>query len=280
MIRRVPAGFLFATLVAVAASPVTAQSARTPDVTVRPIEDVFTDGPPRIADLGGEDGTLLFVSSVPLACSVVYGETTAFGQVAVDQDMNGGAHTNHHPALSGLKPDTLYHYRVQGTAANGSLYASSVMTFRTPVAAAAGVGPLNLASLEAGASIVAVSSNYGSGPNDGSFGANSAIDGRRTTEWSSNGDGDGGFVEIALSREARLGAVEVWTRSMSNNTAQIFKFTLTTDKGEVLGPYELPDAAKPHRFEIDVTAKSLRLDVISSNGGNVGLVEFAAFEAQ
>ncbi len=277
MIKRIPATLLFAALV-VFATQSAGQSAKAPELTIRPIEDVFTDGPPRIADLSEQDGTLLFVSSVPLACSVVYGETPAFGQVAVDQDMAGGAHTNHHPAIAGLKPDTLYYYRVQGTAADGTLYASSVMTFRTPKAAAA--GPLNLASLEAGGRIVAVSSNFGGGPNDGSWGANSAIDGRRTTEWSTDGDGNGGFVEISLAREARLGAIEVWTRSMSNNTAQIFKFTLTTDKGEVLGPFELPDASKPYRFVVDVTAKSLRLDVVASNGGNVGLVEFAAYAAQ
>jgi len=278
MIKLVPATVLFAAFAVLTASPAIAQPAKTPGLTVRPIEEVFTDGPPRIADLSEQDGTLRFVSSVPLACSVVYGETPAFGQVAVDQDMDGGAHTNHHPAISGLKADTLYHYRVQGTAADGALYASAVMTFRTPKAAAA--GPVNLASLAAGGRIAAVSSNYGAGPNDASFGANSAIDGRRTTEWSSNGDGDSGFVEIALAREARIGAVEVWTRSMSNNTAQIFKFTLTTDSGEVLGPYELPDASKPYRFAVDVTAKSLRLDVVASNGGNVGLVEFAAYAAK
>ncbi len=277
MIKRIPATLLFAALV-VFATQSAGQSAKAPELTIRPIEDVFTDGPPRIADLSEQDGTLLFVSSVPLACSVVYGETPAFGQVAVDQDMAGGAHTNHNPAIAGLKPDTPYYYRVQGTAADGTLYASSVMTFRTPEAAA--TGPLNLASLEAGGRIVAVSSNFGGGPNDGSWGANSAIDGRRTTEWSTDGDGDGGFVEIALAREARLAAIEVWTRSMSNNTAQIFKFTLTTDKGEVLGPFELPDASKPYRFAIDVTAKSLRLDVVASNGGNVGLVEVAAYAAQ
>jgi hypothetical protein len=266
---------LFATL---AVSPAFAQSAKAPELNIRPIEDVFTDGPPRIADLSGQDGTLLFVSSVPLACSVVYGETPAFGQVSVDQDMNGGAHTDHHPALSGLKPDTEYFYRVQGTAADGTLYASAVMTFRTPKQAAA--GPVNLASLEAGARIASVSSNYGGAANDGSWGANSAIDGQRTTAWSTNGDGDAGFVEIALAREAQIGEVEVWTRTMSNNTAQIYKFTLTTDSGEVLGPFELPDASKPYRFAVDVTAKSLRLDVVASNGGNVGLVEFAAYAAK
>ncbi len=278
MINAVRAAVVFTALFAVAPQPATAQSPNGSDLVIRPIEEVFTDGPPRIADLSDQDGTLLFVSSVPLACSVVYGETPEFGHVSVDQDMDGGAHTDHHPALTGLKPDTLYYYRVQGTAADGTLYASAVMTFRTPKQAAA--GPLNLASLEAGARVVAVSSNYGGAPNDGSWGANSAIDGQRTTAWSTNGDGDAGFVEIALAREAQLGAVEVWTRTMSNNTAQIYKFTLTTDRGEVLGPFELPDAAKPYRFEVNVTAKTLRLDVVASNGGNVGLVEFAAYAAK
>ena len=278
MIKLIPATFLFAVFAAMAAQPAAAQSPNGSDLVIRPIEDVFTDGPPRIADLSDQDGTLLFVSSVPLACSVVYGETPDFGHVSVDQDMAGGAHTDHHPALSGLKPDTLYYYRVQGTAADGTLYASAVMTFRTSKQAAA--GPVNLASLEEGAQIVAVSSNYGGAANDGSWGANSAIDGQRTTAWSTNGDGDAGFVEIALAREARLGAVEVWSRTMSNNTAQIYRFTLTTDSGEVLGPFELPDASKPYRFAVDVTAKSLRLDVVASNGGNVGLVEFAAYAAK
>ena len=278
MIKLIPATILFAVFAAMAAQPAAAQSPNGSDLVIRPIEDVFTDGPPRIADLSDQDGTLLFVSSVPLACSVVYGETPDFGHVSVDQDMAGGAHTDHHPALSGLKPDTLYYYRVQGTATDGTLYASAVMTFRTSKQAAA--GPVNLASLEEGAQIVAVSSNYGGAANDGSWGANSAIDGQRTTAWSTNGDGDAGFVEIALAREARLGAVEVWTRTMSNNTAQIYRFTLTTDSGEVLGPFELPDASKPYRFAVDVTAKSLRLDVVASNGGNVGLVEFAAYAAK
>ena len=278
MIKLIPATILFAVFAAMAAQPAAAQSPNGSDLVIRPIEDVFTDGPPRIADLSDQDGTLLFVSSVPLACSVVYGETPDFGHVSVDQDMAGGAHTDHHPALSGLKPDTLYYYRVQGTAADGTLYASAVMTFRTSKQAAA--GPVNLASLEEGAQIVAVSSNYGGAANDGSWGANSAIDGQRTTAWSTNGDGDAGFVEIALAREARLGAVEVWSRTMSNNTAQIYRFTLTTDSGEVLGPFELPDASKPYRFAVDVTAKSLRLDVVASNGGNVGLVEFAAYAAK
>ena len=242
---------------------------------VRPIDDVFTNGPPRIEDLTSLDGILRFVSSVPLACSMVYGETAAFGQVTVDQDMNGGAHTDHHPAITGLKPDTTYFYRVQGTAVDGTLYVSKVQTFHTPKRDANAA--LNLASLDAGARVTAVSSNFGGGANDASWGANSAIDGSRATEWSTNGDGDKGFIEIEFAKSSDVGAIEVWTRSMSNNTAQIFEFTVTADSGQTAGPFKLPDAAKPHRFEVDLQAKRLRLDVVASNGGNVGLVEFAAY---
>ena len=64
---------------------------------------------------------------------------------------------------------------------------------------------------------------------------------------------------------------------MNNNTAQIFSFTLTTDTGEVLGPFTLDDAEQSYRFEVDVIANSLLLDVVDSNGGNTGLIEFAAY---
>jgi len=243
--------------------------------TARPLADVTVSGPPQIVDITARDAVLVFESSLPLACSVVYGKTTAYGQIAVDQDMDGGAHTDHHPLLAGLEADTEYHYRVQGTSADGTLYIGDDATFRTPPAETG--GEINLASLEAGARVIAVSSNYGGAANDRPWGANNALDGNRATAWSSNGDGDAAFIEVELARPAQLNAVEVWTRSMSDGTAQIFAFTLTTDAGEVLGPFTLPDAAQPYRFEVDVTARTLRLDVIDSSGGNTGLVEFAAY---
>jgi hypothetical protein len=64
---------------------------------------------------------------------------------------------------------------------------------------------------------------------------------------------------------------------MSNNTAQIYSFSLTTDTGEVLGPFTLDDAEQSYRFEVDIAADWLRLDVEESNGGNTGLIEFAAY---
>jgi len=242
---------------------------------IRPLEEVSAGGPPQIVDITDADAVLTFESSIPLACSVVYGKTTGYGQIAVDQDMGGGAHTDHHPLLAGLEADTEYHYRVQGTAADGTLYVGEGGTFRTLPAEE--TTEVNLASLEAGARVVAVSSNFGGAANDETWGADSAIDGNRGTAWSSNGDGNDAFIEVELAEPAQVHAVEVWTRSMSDGTAQILAFTLTTDTGDVLGPFELADATEPHRFELEAVSQSIRLDVVDSSGGNTGLVEFAVY---
>ncbi len=242
---------------------------------VRPLEEVYVNGPPQMTEITATDAVLQFDSAKPLACAAIYGTTTDYGMVAVDQDMGGGAHTDHRPLLTGLEPDTEYHYRVQGTASDGTLYVSEDMTFRTPPQEAN--AEVNLASLKAGARVIAVSSNYSGAANDEPWGAYSAIDGDRGTAWSSDGDGNDAYIEIQLAQSARLYAVEVWTRSMSNNTAQIFAFTLTTDDGTVLGPFTLDDAEQSYRFDVDVVTSSLRLDVVDSNGGNTGLIEFAAY---
>jgi hypothetical protein len=242
---------------------------------IRPLDDAYANGPPQLTDITATDAVLIFQSNVPLACSIVYGKTTEYGQLSLDTDMNGGAHTDHHPILSGLDPDTEYQYRLQGTAPDGTIYISENGTFRTlPDGEGADI---NQASLEEGASITAVSSNFGGAANDQAWGANNAIDGNRATAWSSNGDGNGAFIEITLPQPTQLTAIEVWTRSMGDGTAQILEFTLTTGNGEILGPFSLNDATQAYRFEIDAVASSLRLDIVDSTGGNTGLIEFAAY---
>jgi hypothetical protein len=244
-------------------------------IDIQDIENISASGPPRIVDISSTDGILIFESTIPVACSVVYGETSDYGRISTDLDMSGGAHTDHHPLLSGLEPDTEYHYRVQGTAADGTIYISEDDTFRTqPVEA---VREVNLASLNEGARIIAVSSNFGGGANDEQWGANSAIDGNRETAWSSNGDGNDAYVEIELAEPTKLTTIEVWTRSMNDGTARIFSFTITIDTDNVLGPFLLADAEEPYRFNVDAYAHILRLDVVDSSGGNTGLVEFGAY---
>ena len=242
---------------------------------IRSIEEISAGGLPQIEDVTDADAVLIFESSIPLACSVVYGKTSAYGQISVDLDMDGGAHTGHHPLVLGLEPDTEYHYRVQGTAADGTLYLGEDGTFRTLPAEEK--TEVNLASLESGARVIAVSSNFGGAANDQAWGADSAIDGQRGTAWSSNGDGNDAFIEIELAQPAQVSAVEVWTRSMNDGTAQILAFTFTTDGGEILGPFTLEDAGQAYRFAVDAVARSLRLDVVDSSGGNTGLIEFAVY---
>jgi hypothetical protein len=100
-----------------------------------------------------------FQSNIPLACSVVYGETPEFGQIAVDDDMEGGAHSDHHPVLTDLTPETDYYFRVQGTASDGTVFVSDVQKFTT-LAIPKDI-QADLATIAAGARVVSVISNFG-----------------------------------------------------------------------------------------------------------------------
>lgn len=246
---------------------------------VRPAAEIIASGPEFVGD-STANLTFKLQTKIPVACSVVYGETTAYGSIATDMDMAGGAHTNHHPPLSNLKPDTLYHFRFQGADAQGTLYVSDDYTYRTPKASAASNQPAgkNVALLSAGARIKGVSSNYGGGDNASAYGANHAIDGDPTSQWSSNGDGDKAWIEIELPQEYKLSALGFQTRTMGSS-AQISQFRVITDKGETLGPFDLPDASAVHYFPVDTTAKTLRFEVVKSSGGNTGATEIEAYAA-
>lgn len=240
-------------------------------LSIRPIIDATQGEAPRLAEIGASEAVINFTSSIALACTVVYGETPAYGRITNDPDMSATATIDHRPVLGDLKPDTMYHFRVQGVSLDGTLYLGEQRTFRTAKAVA------TKANLALGAKVVAVSSNYGGGANSGAWGANSALDGKRSTAWSSSGDGDDAFVEIDLGSPQEITAADVWTRTMSDGTAQIFTFTITTAEGEKFGPYTLPDANKPYRFDLPVTTQRLRLEALKTSGGNTGLVEFQVF---
>jgi len=246
------------------------------EIAIRPLSEVTQSGPPKLTEIGATEAQLNFISSVPLACNIVYGESKSYGEITNDPNMSSTAIVDHNPILSGLKPDTQYFYRVQGVSADGRVYVGKTSSFRTtkkPLGE-----KINLASITTGAQVIAVSSNYGNGANDAPWGATSAVDDARSTAWSSNGDGDNAFLEIKLAKMTLLAEAAVWTRTMSDGTAQIFKFTLTTDKGNVFGPFDLPDASKAYHFPLGVEASTIRMDVLESSGGNTGLVEFGVYE--
>ena len=60
-------------------------------------------------------------------------------------------------------------------------------------------------------------------------------------------------------------------------SAQIEVIQVVTDSGEILGPFTLPDASGLFSFEVDVIARTLRFEVVSSSGGNTGLVDIAVY---
>ena len=208
-------------------------------------------------DASGRSAILEVDTSIDVACSVVYGEDEGFGLIAVDNDMDGGAHADHHPVMGGLQPDTEYQYRVQGTAPDGAIYISEVMAFRTPAAPTG--GPVNLALA---GTVTAASSEFSDG-----FRAEHAFDGDSTTEWSSRGDGDDAWVEIDLGDVKPVREVIFRTRSMGDGSATTATFSIIAD-GVELGTF---DVDRP--VAVDLDARTLRFEVVDSTGGNTGAVD-------
>ncbi|MBN1490956.1 MAG: family 10 glycosylhydrolase [Phycisphaerae bacterium] len=94
---------------------------------------VFTTaGPPIIsnvlaASVGGTHATITWTTSTPADSQVEYGLTIAYGSSST---LDPAAVTSHSIALSGLLPNTLYHYRARSANAAGTAY-SGDNTFTT-----------------------------------------------------------------------------------------------------------------------------------------------------
>ncbi len=227
---------------------------------VRDFEDIAASEVRITPDPSGRAAILEVDTTIDVACSVVYGTDESFGQIAVDADMDGGAHADHQPVLGGLEPDTAYVYRLQGTAPDGTIYVSEVMAFQTPIAA---VGPVNLAL---DATVTGVSSEWSE-----AFAAQNAFDGDPTTEWSTRDDGDDAWVEIDLGSSQAIGDIVFRTRSMSDGSATTASYSVTAD-GVSYGPSPADEPFEELRA-LGVEARVLRFDVDSSSGGNTGAIE-------
>ena len=189
--------------------------------------------------------------------------------------MAGGAHTDHSPLLVGLEPETTYYFRVQGVDASGMVYLSEVMTFTTPPEDTSVIE--NLASPVLGAEIIGYSSAFGDAAPSDSWGIANAFDDNSNTAWSSAGDGNTAWVEIKLAQPARITAVSFHSRSMADGSAITQAFTVTTETGQVLGPFSLPDASQPHQFEVAFEAQTLKFELMDTTGGNTGAVDIVVY---
>ena len=202
------------------------------------IAEILVTGPD-VVDITATSATVLAETKVDVVCSVVYGTTKEYGQLATDDDMAGGGHRDHHPILTGLQPDTTYHLTFRGIGPDGTVYRYKDITFRTtpanPDAMARPTGD-NLALSSNGARVVGTSSNFGGAENSATWGGNQAIDGDTSTQWSSDGDGDDAWIEIELAGETDITALGFWTRTMGSS-AQISSFQIVFDQDETVGPF-------------------------------------------
>jgi hypothetical protein len=238
----------------------------------RPAESVISS-PIAVSNVTASSAELVITTGIDLACLVVFGTDETFGQMAFDTDMGTAAHQHHRVVMRGLEPSTTYLYRLQGSAPDGTFYASSIYSFTTSAAEATPSLGVNVATLEQGAKVIAASSEFSS-----SYGANNALDNNPSSEWSSRGDGNEAFITIELPNEVTVTGFGLWTRTMGSS-AEISRFEVENEKGETFGPFDLEDANSLYQFPATGTGKQFTFRVLDSSGGNTGAIELAIYVA-
>lgn len=233
------------------------------NVAVQPIEEILASDVEVTPDASGRSATVAVKTAVPGACAVIYGTDADLGAVAVDSDMDGGAHNDHAPVLTGLEPDTDYQFVLQGSDTSGALYRSQTMTFTTPAASEEAALGTNVAI---DASVAGVSSEFSD-----DFAATQAIDGDPATAWATAGDGDGAWIELDLGQPTELVGVRMRSRSMTDGSSIIQAYTVTVDQGQTYGPFEAD--VDGSIGDLQTTGQRLRLEAVQTTGGNTGAAE-------
>lgn len=220
-------------------------------------------------------GVFRVSTTEPMICAIVWGEDASYGRFNNSLAMNGTGIVDHDVVLPDVEPGTEYHFVVQGTTADGTLYRSEPGTFTIDRQDAA---EAMLPDVELGpnvaldAAVIDVSSEFSD-----DFAAAHAFDDDPSTEWSTRGDGDEAFVAIDLGEERDIVAVEFVTRSMADGSAVTEHFTVSVDGGEPAGPFPAGTVASRRVSELTTTGREVRFAVEASTGGNVGAVEIRVF---
>jgi hypothetical protein len=74
-----------------------------------------------------------------------------------------------------------------------------------------------------------------------------------------------------------VSSIEFQSRAMSDGSAITEAFTITTDQGQVFGPFSLPDPDNGYSFDIDAEAETLRFELVETSGGNTGVVDIIVY---
>ncbi|MEZ4264933.1 MAG: discoidin domain-containing protein [Myxococcota bacterium] len=245
------------------------------------IDVTFSDV--RAEEITETGAVIRFVTSAPVLGSVEYGESGAsLDNVAVDPSADPSVgRTSHAVALSSLSPETDWAVRARGVDTRGVLHVSTALNFTTLAPAAPPVTG-NVALATHGTTIFDVSSNFGGLPNSSSRGANKAIDGDLETQWASNADGDAAFIELdlgALRTVARVG-IRAYAQPPELITGHIKTARVLFDgKDPGLGIVSLEDPDEVYSFDLPtpVAVRRVRVEAVTSSGGNTGLREVQLF---
>jgi hypothetical protein len=260
----------FALLVAACSSGAEEDTAVRPFSEVQATEATFENDP----TFPGR-GILRVDTTEAMICAIVWGETEELGNFNNSLDMNGTGIVQHNVLLPGAEAGRTYFYRLQGSAADGTMYQSELLTFTLPpsdIAASDEAAVDHGVNVAEGATVVEVSSEFSA-----SWSGANAFDGDLNTEWSSAGDADEAFIIVDLGSSQEIAGVEFLTRTMTDGSATTETFFVVVDDGDRLGPFVAGNPANPVFNPISFTGRVLRFEVRDTTGGNTGAIEIRAF---
>lgn len=249
-----------------------------------PDPSVITFSDLRVEDIGPNRAVMRGDTSIEATCAVEYGLTMDnLEWTATDPEMEEGEFAiNHQVPLEDLMPETTYYLRALAEGPEDEVGMSEIIMFTTPVDPADDPTDdmVNVAMLSEGTAVAGVSSNWSNGDNDSGFGVHNALDGLEGSEWSTNGDGDDGWVELDFGQERTISHFAYRSRMMLDGTSIVTSIQVVLpDTGEVLGPFATPDHEVRYVFPLPepITTQQIRVEMVETTGGNTGAREIQFF---
>jgi len=236
----------------------------------------------RIEEITGNRAVVRFETTQPTTGKVAFGTSDdELDQTGTDIAMNlGELSFTHEVPLEDLEPDTKYYWRLEAVDRDNVVLRSGLDSFTTEEDAEPAPEAENVALLSAGAEVFEVSSNWGAGDDESTYGANHAFDGKMASEWASDGDGDEAWIELEFGELRKITSWAFRSRHMADGTASIFKVELAFDGDTERGPFDVPDPTKRYVFPIEpaVEASRVRIKAVETSGGNTGAREIEFYE--
>lgn len=237
----------------------------------------------RAEEITEESALVRFTTSAPVLGSLEYAQSGAsLDNVAVDPTADPQVgRTSHAIPLLGLSADTSWTVQARGVDTLGVLHVSKPLQFTTLASQAQPVTG-NVALAAHGTTISAVSSNFKGLPNSSSYGADKAIDGDLETRWLSDGDGDAAYIELDLGTKrtvARVG-LRAYGQLPEPVTGHIQTARVLFDGADSgLGTVSLEDPDAVYSFDLPApaTVRRVRVEAVTTSGGNTGLREVQLF---